>query len=146
MAIEKKDSVHYNQVSSKEMKAFFENGNIEHSEAISNVLVAYYHQEQDSSLVLFDRSETSLMRTYFEDRKLNMIVMSPKSTGMVYPMAKIPSKELYLPGFAWFDYIRPVDKDDLLEWRGKKSGQELRPENHSTPPIQSLKDIDKEVR
>ena len=31
-----------------------------------------------------------------------------------------------LPTFVWFDYIRPQNKEDIFEWRGKKEGETLR--------------------
>mgnify|MGYP006922416889 CR=1 FL=1 len=40
-----KDSIHYNQVSGKEMKAYFINGDMRHIEVIGNVLTAFYPEE-----------------------------------------------------------------------------------------------------
>lgn len=48
--------------------------------------------------------------------------MSPKSDGVLYPMDQIPADKMRLPTFVWFDYIRPQNKDDIFEWRGKKAG------------------------
>jgi hypothetical protein len=54
------------------------------------------------------------------------MVMSPKSNGVLYPMNQIPEEKKKLDNFAWFDYIRPLDKKDIFNWRGKKAGQELK--------------------
>ena len=40
-------------------------------------------------------------------------------------MLLIPRKSLYLENFGWFDYVRPLSKDDVFNWRGKKQGTEL---------------------
>ena len=42
ISVEKKDSIHYNQVSGKEMKAFFIDGDMRLVEVNGNVLVVYY--------------------------------------------------------------------------------------------------------
>ena len=36
-----------------------------------------------------------------------------KSNGTMYPMDQIPPDKLRLPTFAWFDYVRPLNKDDF---------------------------------
>ena len=59
-----------------------------------------------------------------KDRKMEKIWM-PASTGVIYPIVMIPPNRLYLSNFAWFDYIRPLNKDDIFVWRPKKSGTEL---------------------
>ena len=48
-----------------------------------------------------------------------------KANGTMYPMDQIPAEKYKLPTFAWFDYIRPRNKEDIFEWRGKKAGQQM---------------------
>jgi hypothetical protein len=40
----------------------------------------------------------------------------------------------FLPQFAWFDYVRPLDKDDIFNWRPKKEGTELKEVKRREPP------------
>lgn len=54
------------------------------------------------------------------------MVMSPKSNGTLYPMDQIPQDKMKLPTFVWFDYIRPKNKDDIFEWKGKSADEVLR--------------------
>lgn len=126
LTVERKDSAHYNQVAGKEMKAYFIGGDMRQVDVIGNVLVAFYPEDKDSVMTGLLTAETSLMNIYMFERKMNKIVMSPKVDGIMYPMDQIPPDKRFLPTFAWFDYIRPRDKDDIFEWRGKKTGQELR--------------------
>lgn len=126
LTVEMKDSLHYNQIAGKEIKAYFTEGEVRKIDIMSNVLVAYYPEESDGSMIGLNRSETSLLNLYLKDRKMEKMIMSPKSNGTLYPMDQIPADQLKLPTFVWFDYIRPLNKDDIFNWRGKKSGQELR--------------------
>lgn len=141
MSIEKIDSVHYNQVSGKEMKAYFKNGDLNNLDVIGNVRVGYYPMDSDSSLISFVSAETSLMNLYLKQRKVEKIKMSPQTDGTTYPLLQIPVDKLYLPSFAWFDYIRPLDKNDIFVWRGKKAGQELKKEVKRKIPLPSLKNV-----
>ena len=54
LTVEMKDSIHYNQVSGKEMKAYFINGDMRHIEVIGNVLTAFYPEEKDSTMTGFN--------------------------------------------------------------------------------------------
>ena len=126
LTVEMKDSLHYNQVSGKEIKAYFDSGEMRKVDVIANVLVVFYPQEEDSTMIGMNTSQTSLLTMYLKDRKMKRMVMSPKSDGVLYPMDQIPADKMRLPTFVWFDYIRPQNKDDIFEWRGKKAGGTLR--------------------
>jgi hypothetical protein len=56
----------------------------------------------------------------------------------MYPMTQIPPDRRFLSNFAWFDYIRPLNKEDIFVWRGKKKDQELKPEKRREAPVQFL--------
>ena len=126
LAIEQKDSVHYNQVSGKEMMAYFQEGEMRRVEVNGNVLVVYYPvEERDSSLIGMDYTEGSFLRMLLRDRRMERGSFIGKTTGTMYPMDQIPPDKMRLPAFVWFDYIRPVDKEDIFNWRGKRADQVL---------------------
>lgn len=138
MSIEQMDSVHYNQCSGKEMKAFFIDGRPSHVQAIDNVRTVYYPLDSDSTLMALNYMECALLNMYLKDGKMQKIVASPQVTGTWYPLALIPPDKMQLPQFAWFDYIRPKDKYDVFEWRAKKAGTELKKEVKRSAPVQNL--------
>lgn len=126
LAIEQKDSIHYNQVAGKEMKAFFDKGDMRQVDVNGNVLVIFYPvDEKDSSLIGMDYTEGSFLRMLLKDRKMDRGSFIGKANGTMYPMDQIPPDKMRLPSFAWFDYIRPRDKNDIFEWRSKKAGEVL---------------------
>ena len=140
LSIEKIDEKdHFNQVSSKDMFAYFINGDIHQSDAIGNVQTIFYPvDEKDSTFQGLNYLETDTMRMYLQERKLQRIKTN-KASGTTYPMTQIPSNKYHLTQFAWFDYVRPIDKDDIFVWRGKKSGTELKKINRKEAPLQTLK-------
>lgn len=132
------DGEHFNQLASKEMFAFFTKGQIDMTEAVGNVMSVYYPvDDKDSTLMGLVYMETDTMRMYMKDRQLQKIWTS-KTDGTWYPMSQIPPDRYRLPGFTWFDYIRPLNKDDIYEWRGKKSGTELRKIERHAAPLQKI--------
>ena len=130
------DGEHYNQVSAKLMNGFFTDGKIRWGEAMGNVFVIYYPvDDKDSSLIGLNYTETDTMRFYMTptvERKLQKIWM-PKSKGTLYPMNQIPADKKTLKGFAWYDYIRPVDKYDLFR-HASKGEQKISHRMVATPP------------
>ena len=131
-----RDGEHYNQVSAKRMNGFFTDGKIQWGEAIGNVFVIYYPiDDKDSSLIGLNYTETDTMRFYMTptaERKLQKIWM-PKSKGTLYPMNQIPADKKTLRGFAWYDYIRPVDKYDLFR-HAEKGDRQIHNRMIKTPP------------
>ena len=78
------------------------------------------------------------MKMYFTpERKLYKIWM-PKASGTWYPLTQIPSDKRRLPQFAWFEEIRPVDKDDIFNWRGKSEEAKLKVIERHSAPLQVL--------
>ena len=133
-----RDSLKFNQVSSREMFGFFEDGAIRMTEAVGNVQAIYYMQDdRDSSFTNMGYIETDTMRMFMKDRKLQKI-WTCKQTGRMYPITQIPPDKKELPSFVWFDYIRPRDKYDIFNWRGKAKGTELRNIERRAAPLQFI--------
>lgn len=134
------DSVHYNQITSSEMKSYFKEGEMKMTEAIGNVQTVYYMtNDKDSSLVGLNYLETDTMRMYLgAARKLDKI-WTNKFTSTMYPITQVPPAKYKLPNFAWFEDLRPTDKNDIFVWRGKSSGTELKSIKRHEAPLQSLK-------
>lgn len=132
------DKLHYNQISSSEMRAFFTHGDITMAEASNNVNALYYPiDDSDSSLIGANYTETNLLRMFIKDRKMQKIWTS-QGSGVIYPLTQIPPDKHALAGFAWFDYIRPIDKMDVFNWRSKRKGTELKPQKHREAPLKRI--------
>ncbi|MDE5985956.1 MAG: hypothetical protein K2H16_01560 [Prevotella sp.] len=133
------DTVHYNQISSKEMKTYFAEGRLRLNQAEGNVLTLYYAEDSaDSSLIGLNYLETDTMRMYFTPERKMEKIWACKHNGVMYPISQIPPDKYFLPGFAWFDYVRPLSKDDIFEWRPKKEGTELKKERRRQAPLNSI--------
>ena len=140
LSVEKIDSIHFNQVAGHEMHFYFQNGEMYLSTTRGNLYFNYYPFNEDSVMVEMNHTETTLLKLYIKDNRVNYVWM-PAASGIMYPIPMIPPEELYLSNFAWFDYIRPTDKMDVFNWRGKKAGSELKKSVQRVAPKQKLSDI-----
>ncbi len=113
------DTTCFNQVSSKQMYAYFVDGNIHETQAKDNVLIGYYFEEGDSVPIIYNYQETTELRMYLKNRQLQK-VWTPKTSGTMYPLNMIPAERKQLPGFVWYNYVRPLNRYDIFNWRPKK--------------------------
>lgn len=123
--IQRNDSVHYNQITGREMKAYFKNGDIDKADVIGNVLAVFYPLDADSAMIGMNTTEASNLTIYFKMRAVDRIVVRSRSNGIMFPMDKIDEKKMFLANFNWFDRIRPRDPEDVFYWRGKRVEEQL---------------------
>ena len=126
--------MYYNQIASRLMNAFFDDGVMRMSEAIGNVQTVYYPvEERDTSFIGMVYLETDTLRMFLtQERKLDKI-WAAKSDAVLYPMTQIPPSKDFLPNFGWYDYIRPVDKDDIYYIAGKHDKKPVAGDGTNTP-------------
>lgn len=133
------DTIHCNQLSSKNLFAYFKEGNVRQTDAVSNVRAIFFPvDDKDTTLIGLNYTETDTMRMYIAPNRQLQRIWMPKAQGTLYPMTQIPADKLRLDVFAWFDYIRPVDKDDVFIWRGKAEGTEIKKITRTVPPLQKI--------
>ncbi len=138
LTVEQVDSVHFNQVGGQRMIAYFANGKLSKTHVDGNVCVVNFPLEKDSTVLYMNYTETSHLRMYMKDGKFNKLLGFPEARGKVVPLPLILGGMERLSNFNWFDYIRPLSKHDLFEWRGKKKGTELKPSLRREAPVQKL--------
>ncbi|MCF0185001.1 MAG: hypothetical protein HUJ98_00750 [Bacteroidaceae bacterium] len=143
LSVEKVDSIHYNQIAGKELMAYFDEGKLIRSEVHGNVLYGYYPMEKDSTLQGYVNGETTEMKFYLKDQKLEKIWAGSGTSGIMYPIPMIPADKYKIRGFVWLDYIRPKDKNDIFDWKERNVTdiQEIKPKRSA--PVVELDKIKK---
>lgn len=132
------DKQHYNQISSRDMRADFVNGAVRRVDAWGNVEVVFYHTDKDSTLIGHNYTETDTLRMFITpERKLKKIWMS-KADGVISPMTQIPPEHLTLPHFELFDNVRPKDKNDIFRRAARKTAATKRNAQVILPPRQRI--------
>jgi hypothetical protein len=83
-------------------------------------------------------TESGRLSAFMKDGEVDRIVIPTKAEGVFYPMSQIPSEQRYLDNFVWFDYVRPLDKNDIFNWRGKSKDQQLKKIVRGSIPLPTL--------
>ena len=82
-----------------------------------------------------NETKSGFLTIWLKDNKLDKLKIWPTPTGTMTPIPDLKPDQKYLKDFYWFDYIRPLDKEDIFKWRGKKAGQGLKKSNRSAVPL-----------
>ena len=142
---ERLDSVHFNQISGREVKAYFHEGEIEHADVSGNVMVIYYYREEnDTAFIGMNTTEATLLTARMKERQVDKLLVTGRSNGIFYPMTQLPQGKTKLASFAWFSHLRPLSKEDTLVWRGKNESEKLKTMNRGAVPLPTLKGLRKE--
>ena len=136
--VERFDSTVYNQIRGKEMEFYFTEGELREMKVIGSVEVVFYPLDSDSTYIGMNTTTAGRLMVYMKDRKVEKVVVPKDSKGVFYPMSKRPENKRFLENFAWFDYVRPLSKEDIFNWRGKGSDKELKVVKKSKIPLPTL--------
>ncbi len=109
------DENFYNQMSGKVLKAYFENNELRHLFVDGNVETIFLPMENDSTYNRLVHAESSFLTIDMEGRKMDRLKMWPSVTGSVTPIYLVKRDQQFLPGFKWFEALRPK-----REWYGDR--------------------------
>ncbi len=105
---------YFNQISGKEMVAFFENSEMRHLDISGNVEIIMYPEESDSTINKLVSAQSSFLSADFKGRTTEKIKMWPETTGAATPLFMARKSLFYLAKFKWFENIRPLSPDDVF--------------------------------
>ncbi|MEF9923664.1 MAG: OstA-like protein [Muribaculaceae bacterium] len=105
---------YYNQLSGKEMIAYFKDGDITQLDVNGNVQSIFYPQENDSTYNKLVFSESSFLIVKFKKKEVDRLKMWPEVTGKAIPLYLAKKSDYFLPGFKWHFNLRPKNKDDIF--------------------------------
>ena len=124
-SIEQKDSIHFNQLKGRDMKAYFDGQNIKHILVEGNAESIFYPEEEDLTMIGMNQTESSYLSIDFKNKKIEKLKLWPKATGKMTPMADWKPDIGRLKDFQWYDYIRPLNRYDIFR-KVKKENSTIR--------------------
>lgn len=144
--VEPVDSVNYNQIRGKEMMFYFNSGKLSEMNVVGSVEIVFFPLDDDSLYVGMNTTSAGRATAYVKDGQVDKVVVPDKSSGVFYPMSQRPPESCYLENFAWFDYVRPLSKEDLFIWRGKDANMRLKTYKRDSVPLPTLDRFRKEEK
>lgn len=126
IAIQKEDSLYYNQLSGKEIIAHIDSGALKKVDINGNAETIYFpRDDSDSTLIGINKTESSFVVMYMKDKKVDRIVLTTATTGVMYPLLQLKGGDLYLKNFFWLDEQRPKKSSDVMLHFPKKPREKI---------------------
>ena len=123
------DSVHFNQIKSTEMAAYFSNNELFRFDALGGVSAVFYIEE-DSTITLMDQEECKMMTVKIKDNQVQRTRSIGEIKQNVFPVYNLPIEKQRLRGFEWRGAERPLSRFEITDRKIKPS---LRKEMVSRP-------------
>ncbi|OIP84813.1 MAG: hypothetical protein AUK44_01565 [Porphyromonadaceae bacterium CG2_30_38_12] len=121
MAVQKEDSLYFNQLSGKEITAHLDSGELRRVDVNGNAETIYYPKDDaDSTIVGLNKTESSYVVMHLKNKKVERIVMTAASSGVMYPLGQLKGGDIYLKNFFWIDKQRPLKSSDVLQIPSKE--------------------------
>ena len=112
-AVEKLDSVSYNQIKGRDMMIYFDEGEMRQADVDGNAEVIYYPIDE-GAFIGQNKTESSFLSISVKERKPYKTVFKPSSSGAIMPLPDLNPEDKFLKNFIDFDYLRPKNKDDIF--------------------------------
>ena len=113
-AIEALDSTYYNQLKGNDLKAYFEGKEMRLIDISGNAETIYYPFEDDGTKIGLFTLQCSYLSIWLKENKIDKIKGLPSPQGVLTPIPDLQPDQKLLRGFYWYDYLRPLDKDDIF--------------------------------
>jgi hypothetical protein len=86
-------------------------------------------------------TEASMLTAFMKDRQVDKLLITEQSNGVFYPITQIPAGKDKLANFAWLHKLRPLNKYDIMVWRGKDEEQKLKTTIRREVPLPTLEGL-----
>ncbi len=126
IAIQKEDSLYFNQLSGKEIIAHIDSGALKKVDINGNAETIYFpRDDSDSTLIGINKTESSFVVMHMKNKKVERIVLTTATTGVMYPLLQLSGGDLFLKNFFWLDEQRPKKSSDVLLTFEKKPREKI---------------------
>ena len=114
IAIKQEGSLEFDQLAGKEMYAYVRDGDVYLVDVQGNAETVFYPREEDGSYVGVNRTQSSFVKLYLENRQIHHILFTTSTAGVMIPMDQATNEDKYLATFFWADQERPRKPGDIF--------------------------------
>lgn len=104
----------FDQMSGKEMLAYVRDGDVYLVDVQGNAETVFYPREDDGSYIGVNRTQSSFVKLYLQDRQIHHVVFTTATTGVMIPIDQALPEERTLSGFFWAEDERPQQPMDIF--------------------------------
>lgn len=114
IAIKQEGSSEFDQLAGKEMYAYLRDGDVYLVDVQGNAETIFYPREEDGSFLGVNRTQSSFVKLYLENRQIHHVVFTTTTTGVMIPMDQVTDEEKHLMTFFWAEQERPQSPKDVF--------------------------------
>mgnify|MGYP003417641287 FL=1 len=83
-------------------------------DVIGNAETVFYPREDDGSYIGVNKTQSSFVKLYLEDRQIHHILFTTSTTGVMIPMDQATDEDKFLVTFFWAEQERPRKPGDIF--------------------------------
>ncbi len=114
IAVKQEGDREFDQLAGKEMFAYIRDGDVYLVDVQGNAETVFYPREDDGSYVGVNRTQSSYVKLYLENRKIHHILFTTATTGVMIPINQATDEDKYLVTFFWAEQERPRKPGDIF--------------------------------
>lgn len=119
----------YNQLSGRDMTAYFRDGDLYHVLVEGNAESLYYLVEKDSTVIGLNKTESAYLSMDIEKKQIKRLKLWSSTKAVTTPLPQLKPEDARLAGFLWLDYLRPTGPRDIFRSNKRRTSEatEARP-------------------
>ena len=114
IAIKQESYTEYNQLAGKEMFAYVRDNDVYRVDVQGNAETVFYPREEDGTYMGVNRTQSSFVKLYLENRQIQRILFTSATTGVMIPMDQATDEDKFLVTFFWAEAERPRMPGDVF--------------------------------
>ena len=114
IAIKREGLEEFNQLAGKEMVAYVKDGDVYLVDVQGNAETIFYPREEDGSYLGVNKTQSSFVKLYLENRQVDHVVFTTATTGVMIPLDQTEEGETRLATFFWAEQERPRTPGDIF--------------------------------
>ena len=114
IAIKQEGEAEFDQLAGKEMFAYVQNNDVYLVDVQGNAETVFYPREDDGTYVGVNRTQSSFVKLYLENRQIHHILFTASTSGVMIPISQATDEDKFLVTFFWAEQERPRQPGDIF--------------------------------
>jgi lipopolysaccharide assembly outer membrane protein LptD (OstA) len=127
-AVQYLDTTYYNQLKGNDMVAFF-NGSWMRQIDVSGNAESLFYPLDNGAMIGLNQTKSAYLTIWLKENQLERLKLWPESEGSLIPIPDLKPEQKTLTDFFWYDYLRPLNKNDIYRKVKRKTSDAPRRSN-----------------
>lgn len=114
IAVKQESADCFDQMAGKEMLAYVRDNEVYLVDVRGNAETIFYPREDDGTYIGVNKTQSSFVKLYLENRKIHHVLFTTATTGTLLPLDQAAEADRYLSSFFWAEQERPRRPSDIF--------------------------------